>query len=162
MNKRVLLLMLAASLTISFGLFAAQVQTGSRTAPPQVVVFYANGCPHCAQMEKVLTALLVDRPNIKVARYEIHSPGAEGLLNRLALHYKIIPTQVPVIFVGKVAIIGAGRAQELALRGAVSDCVTHGCPSPLDYASTPAIPWNDILWLGVIVGAAFIFLLMQG
>ncbi len=161
-------------LAIAIGGYAAQVQTASHvavtthvqteshTAAPQIVVFYKTGCSHCTNMEETLTALLYGRPNIKVARYEIDSPGARELLNRLALHYKILPTQVPVVFVGDKAIVGwTTRTQEFALRTAISDCVTKKCPSPLDYASGPTLPWKDIMWLGVILGAFFLFLLIQ-
>ena len=174
MNRRVLLLTLVIGLAIAVGGYAAQVQTASHvaatahvqtkshTVAPQIVVFYKTGCSHCVHMEEVLTALLYGHPNIKVARYEIDSPGARGLLNRLAFHYKILPTQVPVVFVGNKAIVGwTTRAQEFALRAAVSDCVTKKCPSPLDYASGPTLPWNDIMWLGVILGAFLVFFLIQ-
>ena len=174
MNQRVALLALAMLLVLAVGGYAAQtqtpshvaapahVQTASHTAGPQIVVFYKAGCPHCAKMEQVLTELLHGHPNLKVVRYEIDSPGARGLLNRLALHYKIIPTQVPVVFVGDKAIVGwTSRAQDFALRAAISTCVTQKCPSPLEYASGPTLPWHDIMWLGVILGAFLLFLLIQ-
>lgn len=174
MNKLVLLLVLVMEAAIMVGGYATQVQTpshvaapvhvqtGSHTAGPQIVVFYATGCPHCTEMEEMLTALLVGHPEIKVARYDINSPGANALLNRLVLHYKIHPTQVPVIFIGDKVVVGAGRAQEFALRAAVSDCATRGCPSPLSYAQQPAIPWRDVLWLGVILGTFLLLLVIQG
>ena len=140
----------------------SHVQTNSQTVSPTIVMFYAKGCPNCARMEEVLNALLADRPNIKVARYEINAPGSRELLWKLSSHYKILATQVPVIFVGDKAIIGAGRAQEFALRAAISDCVTHSCPSPLDYAKGAKGPWNDVLILGLFVGLFIMFLLLQG
>ena len=138
----------------------SRVQTGSQTVSPVIVEFYAEVCPDCARMEEVLDALLVDRPEIKVARYEINSPGASALLWKLSAHYKILATRVPVIFVGDQAIVGAGRAQEFALRTAIGDCVTLGCPSPLDYAKSAGLG-QDLLWLGLFVGAVVLFLLMQ-
>lgn len=174
MRKYLLLLVLVMEVAIMVGGYATPVQTpshvavpvhvqdGSHTARPQIVVFYATGCPHCTEMEEMLTALLVGHPEIKVARYDINSPGADALLNRLALHYKIHPTQVPVIFVGDKAVVGVGRAQEFALRAAVSDCITRGCSSPLSYVQQPAIPWHDVLWLGIILGTFLLFLVIQG
>ncbi len=174
MNRRVLLLTLVIGLAIAVGGYAAQVQTTSHVAAtahvqteshitaPQIVVFYKTGCSHCTHMEEVLTALLYKHPNIKVAQYEIDSPGARGLLNRLAVHYKILPTQVPVVFVGDKAIVGwTSRTQESALGTAISDCVTQKCPSPLDYASGPTLPWNDFMWLGVILGVFLVLLFIQ-
>jgi len=113
-------------------------------------------------MEELLDDLLVGHPEIEVARYEIDARGSTAILRRLSAHYKILATQVPVIFVGDKAIVGAGRAQEFALRTAVNDCVTYGCPSPLDYVKPAVIPWKDFLWLGLLAGAVILFLLLQG
>lgn len=139
----------------------SNVQTGSRTVSPMIVEFYAEGCPDCARMEDVLDALLVDHPDMGIVRYEINAPGASALLWKLSSHYKVLATRVPVIFVGDQAIIGAGRAQEFALRTAIGDCATRGCPSPLDYAESADFPGKDFLWLGLFVGAVILFLLLQ-
>ncbi len=141
---------------------SSSVQTNSQTVSPTIVMFYAEGCPNCARMEDILNALLADHPNIKVVRYEINAPGSRELLWKLSSHYKIVATQVPVIFVGDKAIVGAGRAQEFALRAAISDCAIHSCPSPLDYAKGVKGPWNDLLMLGLFVGLFIMFLLLQG
>jgi len=169
MGKRALAFMVLSILLVLLGFSAlgqvqtpSSVQTGSRTVSPMIVEFYAKGCPDCARMEDVLNALLVGHPEIEVARYEIDAPGSTALLWKLSTHYKILATQVPVIFIGDQAIVGAGRAQEFALRAAVDDCVTLGCPSPLDYVEPVAFPWKDLLWLGLLVGAFTCFFLLQG
>jgi len=156
-----LLVFLVAAAALGFGQVQtpSTVQTGSQTISPTIVVFYAAGCPNCERMEEILDALLVDHPNMTVARYEIDAPGARSLLWKLSSRYKVLATQVPVIFVGDQAIVGAGRAQEFALRTAIDDCATLGCPSPLDYAAV-GVP-NDFLWLGLFVGMFLLFLLLQ-
>ncbi len=159
-----LLIFCALSLVIAYGQVQTplSVQTGSQTPSPAIVVFYAEGCPNCARMEDILNALLSDHPELKVVRYEINAPGSRELLWKLSSHYKILATQVPVIFVGDKAIVGAGRAQEFALRAAIGDCATHSCPSPLDYAKGAKGPWDDLLVLGLFVGLFIMFLLLQG
>jgi len=138
------------------------IQTGSQHAHPTIVFFYETGCPDCEDMETLLADLLVGRKNVTVNYYEINAPGSMDLLGRLATHYGILPTHVPVIFVGDEVIVGAGRGQEFHLRTAVGDCEAQTCPSPLDYAKQVAFPWQDVF---LLMGFAVLFvalLLLQG
>jgi glutaredoxin len=140
-----------------------EVQTASQHAHPTIVFFYEKGCPDCEDMETLLADLLIGRKNVTVNYYEINAPGSMSLLGRLATHYGILPTHVPVIFVGDQVIIGAGRGQEFHLRTAVGDCATHSCPSPLDYAKQVAFPWQDvILLMGFAVLFVALLLLQKG
>jgi len=139
------------------------VQTGSQNAHPTIVFFYETGCPDCEVMESLLADLLVGRKNVSVNYYEINAPGSMDLLGRLSTHYAILPTHVPVIFVGDEVILGAGRGQEFHLRTAVGDCETQTCPSPLDYAKQVAFPWQDvILLMGFAVLFVALLLLQKG
>ena len=153
------------------------VQTPSETvAPPEVspnaptenasapliVVFYEEGCPQCETMDGLLDELLVGHEDVPVARYEINAPGSTQLEWKLAAHYGIVATQVPVIFVGDQAIIGAGRAQEFNLRTAVDDCVQLGCPSPLEYVEGGQAALRDLLIVGAFVGLFIALLIFQG
>lgn len=182
--KRTWLILLIGLLLISVASYAQvqtpsqtpntreQVQTPSQTvAPPAVtskasaptiVVFYEKGCSHCERMEGLLDELLVGHKDVSVARYEINAPGSSALLWKLSAHYGIVATQVPVIFVGDQAIVGAGRAQEFSLRTAVGDCVQLGCPSPLDYVEGGMVVLHDILIVGAFVGLFIALLLLQG
>lgn len=140
---------------------SSQVQTPSQTAQPAIVVFYAEDCPDCVRMEEVLDELLVDHPDLTVARYEIDEPGNSGLLWRLASQYGVLATKVPVIFVGEEAIVGAGRAEELRLRTAIDECVSLGCSSPLAGTQRSGFPWRDLFSLGVFVSLFFFLLFLQ-
>ncbi|MCD6495595.1 glutaredoxin [Candidatus Bipolaricaulota bacterium] len=150
-----------------------QTQTSSQTlasststpnaSAPSIVVFYEEGCPHCVTMEGLLDDLLVGHEaDVVVARYEINAPGSSALLWKLAAHYGIVATQVPVIFIGDQAIIGAGRAQEFNLRTAVDDCVQLGCPSPLEYVEGGKAVLNDLLIVGAFIGVFIALLIFQG
>lgn len=148
------------------------VQTASQTVTPPVetpnasapliVVFYEEGCPHCETMEGLLDELLVGHEDVPIARYEINAPGSSALLWKLAAHYGIVTTQVPVIFIGDQAIVGAGRAQEFNLRTAVGDCIQLGCPSPLEYVEGGQVVLHDLLIVGVFVGLFIALFIFQG
>jgi len=115
---------------------------------PQIVVFYEEGCPDCQRMEVVLEELLSLHPELGVARYETTQPGVPEIWWKISSAHGLLPTQVPMIFVGSEVIVGAGRTEELRLRTAVEACATSPCPSPLDPGRAPAFPWALLLVLG--------------
>jgi len=132
------------------------------TSAPLIVVFYEEECPQCETMDGLLDELLVGHDDVPVARYEINAPGSTQLEWKLAAHYGIVATQVPLIFVGDQAIIGGGRAQEFNLRTAVDDCVQLGCPSPLEYVEGGQAALRDLLIVGAFVGLFIALLIFQG
>ncbi len=140
----------------------SQNEPAQDTSAPLIVVFYEDGCHSCEQMEGLLDELLVGHEDVPVARYEINTPGSSALLWKLAAHYGIVASQVPVIFIGDQAIVGAGRAQEFNLRTAVGDCVQSGCPSPLHYVEVENMVLHDLLIAGAFVGLFIALLIFQG
>ncbi len=125
---------------------------------PAVVVFYREGCEDCLRMEPVLRELEALHPDLGFRYIEGADPDAP-LMWSLATAYGVIPAQFPVIFVGKTAMVGASRANELQLRAAVEACARSSCPSPLDRLRPAGIPWLTILLVGlavVVLAVAFL------
>ena len=140
-----------------------QVQTPSETVEPTIVVFYEEGCPDCIRMDELLEEALIEHPDLRVSRYEINAPGALNLLKRLGEAYGVSAPNVPIIFVGEEAIIGAGRAEEMHLRTAIEDCLALGCSSPLAQGQKPFIvPWGDVVVLAAFFALFFLFYFLQG
>ena len=137
-------------------------ETTQDASAPLIVVFYEEDCPDCGRMEGLLNELLVGHEGVPVARYEINTPGSSALLWKLAARHGIVATQVPVIFIGDQAIVGAGRAQEINLRTAVGDCIQRGCPLPLEYVEGGQAVLRDLLIVGVFVGLFIAFRIFQG
>jgi len=140
----------------------SQVQTGPETTQPAIVVFYEEDCPDCVRMEGSVEELLVEHPEITVARYEISAPGALDLLGGLLAEYGIQATKVPIIFVGEEVIVGAGRAEEMRLHTAIDKCLTAGCPSPLARVDTSHIPWADLGRTAIFFSVFLLFFFLQG
>ncbi len=117
-------------------------------------------------MQTILDELTTAHPDLTIAYHETSQPGSSELLLLLSQRYGITPGAVPVIFVGDGApIIGAGRAQELALREAVEACLKAVCPSPMARATGPAIPWRELLLAGGLVAfllVLYLYLLRPG
>ncbi len=156
MRKRTLAVVLGVALLLLAGgvVYAAD---------PLVVVFHLEGCPDCAFMQTILDSLAADHPDLTIAYHEFSEPGASDLLSHLLQAYGTTAESFPVIFVGQNApIVGAGRAQELALREAVAACLSQSCASPMTHAAGPAIAWGDLLIVAGFLALFLLFSFMQG
>lgn len=108
------------------------------------VIFYEEGCPHCARTEAILGRIAPNYPSVNVIRHEIHDPDAQDLLGRLLAAYGVDLGSVPMFFVGDVAYVegtyyglydepyaASGRAEELTLEQAIQRAVEQDAASPL-------------------------------
>lgn len=131
---------------------------------PLMVVFYAEDCPSCEEMDVFLDGMLFGQPTDRLARYEIAEAGSMRLLQSLSRAYGIdIPTTVPVLFVTDQVFVGyEGRTQEIAMTKPIGDCladpVQYGCESPI--AKLPATQIRKdlprlLLLLGVFLALAW-------
>jgi cytochrome c biogenesis protein CcdA/glutaredoxin len=110
----------------------------------EVVLFYADGCSHCARIERLLEKIEYDYPELEVVRYRITDPDRHDLLSQLLSAYEAELGGVPIVFVGNTAMVSdtfydpsqspitlAGRACELKLEQLIIEAVNGGALSPL-------------------------------
>ena len=117
---------------------------------PMIVVFSKEGCPDCQRLDKLLDGLASQHTQLTIAHYEISDTGAQDLLSRLSFSYGVLDTDYPIVFVGDKAFVGVSRAMEVAIRSAVLECITRGCPSPLTRLSETSLSWDHVfIALGV-------------
>lgn len=119
----------------------------------QLLLFYEDGCPHCARIESFLEQIEPDYPQLEILRYEIHDPDAHDLLDRLLSAYGAELGSVPIIFIGDVAMVSdtfyglsdsatespatlSGRAAEMKLQQVIAQAIDADAPSPLMKAGT--------------------------
>ncbi len=143
MISRVVLL-----LAVEMAAMAAVSQAASVAQDPVVVVFYREGCEDCERMDPVLKELEAQYPDLGFRYIEGSEPDAP-LMWSLAAAHGVVPSQFPVIFVGKTAIVGASRANELLLRSAVEACAQSACQSPLASTHPSGILWLTLLLVGL-------------
>lgn len=134
----------------------------------ELVLFYEQGCPHCAQLEEFLASVAPHYPELEIRRYEIHDPEAKSLLPKLLAAYGAEVGSVPIVFIGDMAVVGgtfwglgpepvtlSGRAEEAMLLEAIQKNIAVDAPSPLAKISTAEQPrLKESLTLGAVVGAA--------
>jgi thiol-disulfide isomerase/thioredoxin len=137
-------------LAVGMAVMAAVSQAASAPPDPVVVVFYREGCEDCERMDPVLRELEALHPELGFRYIEGSEPDAPMMWS-LAAAYGVVPSQFPVIFVGKTAIVGASRANELLLRSSVEACAQSACQSPLASTHPSGIPWLALLLVGLAV-----------
>ncbi|HHR85936.1 MAG TPA: hypothetical protein ENL23_06280 [Candidatus Acetothermia bacterium] len=130
-------------------LVACAVVLGFSTASyaTQLVMFYEDGCSHCARVESFLERIAPDYPQLEILHYEIHDPDAHDLLDRLLSSYEAKLGSVPIIFIGDVAMVAdtfyspteppvslSGRAGEMRLEQVIAQAIEIDAPSPLTKA----------------------------
>ncbi len=111
----------------------------------EAVLFYEDGCPHCAQMEQFLQGIEATGAALTVKQYAISSPEAQDLLPRLLTTYGAEMGSVPILFVADVAVVRdtfyrpgqtpitlEGRAGEMELQTIIEQAIADNAPSPID------------------------------
>ncbi len=109
----------------------------------EAILFYEEGCPHCAEMEELLAEMQGEGVAVTVTMYSVASNEAQSLLPRLLTAYGAEMGSVPLLFVGDVAVVRGtfyriggptmeltGRAADLQVRNVVEQAASEGAPSP--------------------------------
>lgn len=122
--------------TWSGGAPSAAAATGvvDAAADASVVVrfYYGDGCPYCAQEERFLDAIEVER-DVVVHRSEVWN-DEENRAELLALTaaFGADASGVPVTFIGDRLWVGFDRRIAAELTDAIAACERVGCADPLD------------------------------
>jgi cytochrome c biogenesis protein CcdA/glutaredoxin len=95
-----------------------------------VLMFYGNGCPHCAQAELLLEQMKKEYPQLKTYLFEVYSHRENiDLMVQYADAYNIETGAVPTLFIGQQAIVGDNSKK---IRAAIEECAIDGCKSALE------------------------------
>lgn len=74
-----------------------------------IVVFYGEECPHCKELNKYLSEIVKNRPEIKIERYEVwHNNENLTRMNKMMSDRNVPAKSVPVVFVGHQTFVGYG------------------------------------------------------
>jgi len=94
--------------------------TDSDPATVELVLFWGEGCPHCAAEREFLDELLATRPDLVVREYEVFNDEANRQLFReRAAEAGIEARSVPTTFLGDRVWVGFGNATAAAIEAAV-------------------------------------------
>lgn len=109
----------------------------------EAVYFYEPGCPDCVEAAAILDYLASLYPDLRIRRYNIHNSDGRELYPRLLRAYGAEIGPIPMIFIGRTAMVGnlfyrpgggpvalRGREREAALEEAIVEADAGGTVSP--------------------------------
>ena len=102
---------------------------------PILYLFWADGCPHCAEEKEFLDVLRQQYPQLEMRFFEVwNHPEFAELGEALAQAYQIQAVSVPLTFLGDWAHIGFRSWEETGLEidAQVQRCLQDGCIDALE------------------------------
>lgn len=94
--------------------------------PVELVLFWGDGCPHCAAEKEWLATITDDYPRLTVTQYEVwYDEGNRQLFIETAEEMGFEPSGVPTTIVGEQVWVGFSDSIALQIR-AVLDAATAG------------------------------------
>ena len=118
--------------------------------PVDVLVFYGQGCAHCAAALNFLDQY--NATDVQVAAYEVYfNQSSRDLLSALAATYNQSVQGVPTIFIGGKMIAGFDQP---AIEQAIAVCAQTNCTNPLTVATPKAGAFKKLTIPAVLAAAA--------
>jgi len=103
-----------------------------------LVLFYGQGCPHCAGMIGFLEEMESVYPLLTVHQYEVYSHAENiPLFQKLAEAYGEGIDGVPMAFIGEKSFVGFSNQIGDQIKSEIGSCVREGCLSPLRHLEQP-------------------------
>jgi cytochrome c biogenesis protein CcdA/glutaredoxin len=133
-NKKFLLPVLLLALMLVL-LWPASVLANPNRAGNDATIyfFWGDGCPHCADEEIFLDALVEEYPQVKVLDYEVwYDTANQEILKKAADVMGFEPKGVPVTVIGEKVWIGFREQYKAEMKAAVIDCIANTCESPIE------------------------------
>lgn len=118
-------------LIITIFLFVTSIYSESKK-PIILYFFWTEGCPYCAKEKDFLYKLKNKYSKLQIKDYEVsHNFASRQLLQTMSKSYNIVPTGVPVTFVGNKAFVGFSERIASQIKDAVRYCLKNTCEDPL-------------------------------
>jgi hypothetical protein len=115
----------------AIALIAAVGAGQARAQDTGVVLFWGEGCPHCAALMPVVEALTAEY-GVGLRTFEIYGSEANRALFAAAgRSYGFEPRGVPTLLIGDEVFVGYGAELDAALRERIGACGERGCPDPM-------------------------------
>ena len=108
-------------------------------AQTNMVVFYGQGCPHCAALESWLQTYQPQHPELNVTYYEVYyNQQNRKLMQKFASAYNTKIEGVPTVFINNKVIVGYSDETRQEIINQVNYCQTHSCINPFEKAKAGA------------------------
>lgn len=112
-----------------FGSVKAQAETPQPEKQAIIYFFWGDGCPHCAEAEPHLQALVKQDSRIILKPYEVwYDEINQKYFVELAKAHGFEPSAVPTIFLGDKYWVGYSDQILRDIESTVDACLADGCP----------------------------------
>ena len=154
----VLFLLLLLSLTYSPEASSQTIEAAATTENNvTLVMFYGQGCPHCAKLDEFLGEFQKTAPYLNVERYEVYfNQQNRNLFDKLASAYNTKVGGVPTVFIGDKIIAGFNNELGEQIKSEINRCREEPCISPLEKIGQggEASDLKNKLTIPAVIGAA--------
>lgn len=108
----------------------ATLNRGARAAGADVMLFWGEGCPHCALAKPFLEGLAADE-RVTLRSFEVYGDeGNRRIFAAAGRSFGFEPGSVPTILVGDEVYIGFSDVVARRVEARVAACLERGCPDP--------------------------------
>ncbi|MBU0767188.1 hypothetical protein KKF55_05455 [Patescibacteria group bacterium] len=129
-----------------------------------LVLFYGQGCPHCAGMIGFLEDMKSAYPSLSVHKHEIYFHEENiPLFQQLAQEYGKGIDAVPTAFIGEKSFVGFSNQIGEDIENEIKKCIQKKCFSPLRYLSPHEIQESNTnknmtssITIPAVIGAAVV------
>ncbi len=122
---------------VLLGLASAAAATFGRAAPVDLVLFWGQGCPHCAAAKPFLEGLAADE-RVTLHSFEVYFDDANRRLFAAAgRSFGFEAGSVPTILIGDEVYVGFSEAVARRVQVRLATCLDVGCPDPLERIRAP-------------------------
>ncbi|MFC1615961.1 cytochrome c biogenesis protein CcdA [Patescibacteria group bacterium] len=119
-------LILILFLVLTFPAFAASTDV-------QVLLFYGEGCPHCARAERFFNELIEEANGINLIKYETYfDQKNREIFEYVTEAYSTEIQGVPMIFIDDVYFVGFNNEIANEIKSKIELCLLDECENPLD------------------------------
>lgn len=123
----------SAALIMVMACAIASALPGEAPAKVKIVLFWGDGCPHCASEHEYLASILEENQDVELAEYETwHDETNAQLFKDLSLRYGVEPRGVPATIIGDKIWIGFNEAMGREMRKKIDECLSDGCEDPME------------------------------
>ncbi|MBT3690656.1 hypothetical protein HOG16_00230 [Candidatus Woesearchaeota archaeon] len=146
MNKKILLHLF---------LFLFIIPLISADSSPDILFFYGQGCPHCAEASSFLQDMQSEYPSLEVQEYEIYfNQENRELFKNIANSYGSEIQGVPTTFINDKSFIGFSGNIGAEIEKEIKYCQGNTCVKPLDQNNNEEPLILEKLTIPAVIGAA--------
>jgi cytochrome c biogenesis protein CcdA/glutaredoxin len=152
--KKIIILFFLISL-VSFNIVFGNISIQNNNYKVPVVVFYGQGCPHCAALINWIESLDNSSINLTLREVYFNETNRNLVFNILKNNYNQSFQGVPTFFIGKKVFVGFDENNKKLYLDQINYCIENKCSSVFDDEKSISNKnnYNSLTLISVILAA---------